>query len=78
MAIARISLHREDLAHRQVAGAGGRRGEEEDDAPQDRLRDRVQDVHVEQVAGSSHQRAREEVAASDHRHPADGVEETPE
>src|SRR5215212_11181024 len=73
----RPDLHREDLAHRQVAGAGGRRGKE-DDHPQDSLRDRGQDVQVEQVAGRGQQHARDEVAARDHRHPADGIEETPE
>jgi hypothetical protein len=69
-------LHREHLAHRQVAGAGGGRGEE--DAPQDRLGYRGEDVEVEQVTGCGQERSRDKVAARDHRHPADGIEEAPE
>src|SRR3712207_2644431 len=56
-------------------GAGRRGGEEEDHAPQRRLRDRGKDVLLEQVAGHGHQDARDQVTARDHRYPAYGVEE---
>jgi hypothetical protein len=71
-------LQREDLADGQVGRAGSRRGEEEDDAPRDRLGGSGQHPLVEQVRGDRQHRPGQDVGARDHLLAADGVEEVPD
>lgn len=54
----RPDLQREDLAHRQVAGAGARGCEEEDYNPAESLRRRVQRPSLEQLRRDHQQDAR--------------------
>jgi hypothetical protein len=68
-------LEREDLAHREIGGAGPGRGEEEDDAPGDRLGQRGERALVEQVCGDREPDAGQDVRPGDHRLAADRVEQ---
>ena len=72
----RAGLHREDLADRQVGGAGAGRGQEEHGAPAQRQGGRVQ--AGQEQRGGDQQQAAADVADRDHDAPADGVEQPPE
>ena len=71
-------LHREDLTHGQVGGAGPGRGEEQHGAPARRHRDRGQRAGGEQPRGEQQQDAGQDVGARDHRLAADRVEQPAE
>ena len=71
----RPDLKREDLAGGQVAGAGARRGEEEDDRPAQRQRGRVQGAVLEQEGDDHQQDPGQQVGARDHLPAADRVEQ---
>ena len=74
----RPDLQREDLADREVGGAGARRGEVEDDAPGDRLGDGVEHTRVEQERRDGQEQPGQHVGARDHLPAADRVEQVPD
>ena len=74
----RADLDREGLADGEVAGAGRRRGEEEDDRPGDRLGDGVEVALREHPAGDGEQNAGEAIGPADHDAPAPPVEQVTE
>ena len=74
----RANLEREDLADRQVGGAGGCGREEEDDAPQDGQRHRRQCLLLEEDGGDEQHASCSEVRQREHRSPADLVEQRSE
>ncbi len=74
----RPDLQREDLADRQVAGAGARGGEEEDHRPADRLRGCVQRADAEEFRADGQQHTGQDVGAGDHLPAPDGIEQPAE
>src|SRR5699024_10121495 len=74
----RPGLHREDLADREIGGAGARGGEEEADDEDDEEQPFTTDVGAEYHGQDDGDGSRTEIAERDHRFASDRVEEPTE